>query len=248
MEIKYYRKLKSSNLEYEKYLVEIAQNHCPFLEPSRKENKMAHSHYIFQSRLPIQEMLSLAILHTELSKTDSLNNNLGYLTCENLLFDSSCDITQETWKWMFDWVHWFMKVLYTDSGWVFGKFWKGEKILDKNQKEIISPPVNLFSIRKGIHPEYSKKSNDLRFFELKSPELKKYFLDRDKSINLFTKLNLMDEHLNFNRNVYFSLPVLLERNILNEVVNYCIEFERDFLNLNISNKFFKQHHDRKNKE
>lgn len=146
------------------YARQIGSSFCPFVEPALSKGLLRFSHYRLAEQ-PMPELQKkifyLGYLHTELlrmARASAASSVEKILMSENLIFSLDGEYAIDG-KEMMDWPHWALKLLYTKTGVLFGKFWKGEKGISKHGNPIPPPPYHLLSIRSGI------KSRDAQFFK-----------------------------------------------------------------------------------
>lgn len=237
---------KIPNSQITKYIGNIGTEHCPFIFPSSKVNLLLFSHHKYNkpasSIALIEHFFYVLLLHTEIFRKHrkSLEEN-KILLCDNIIIEYDKKIIEN--KILFNWIHWFLKIIYTEKGVGFGKFWKGEKILSKEGKSIIPPPINLFSIRSLLKPQ------DLKFF-IKTEYLKNYFLSSDDDgSGIFDKIISNNEDAVFfdenissvkNKKEFDDLIVELKlKNIFDECLKLII-IQEDKLKLSYTKDFLKR--------
>ncbi|HKX33392.1 MAG TPA: hypothetical protein VJ302_37285 [Blastocatellia bacterium] len=151
------------------YLDAVSASFCPYINPSGLHNLLLFSEYRVDARDEeslCRNLFYVGLIHTEILRAsrlqiDEKRGNL--LACENLIFDGEA-LNQIEGEDIFRWPHWFLKVLYTGRGVLFGKFWKGERVKSRDGRDVPVPPVHLLSIRSAVKPI------DSRFFGI-TPEL-----------------------------------------------------------------------------
>lgn len=133
--------------------------HCPFLLESVQRRLCFRTTYVvptFKSeefeRLAFFESLSQVALFKE--RRNFLSGDDQKMYCENLLFEAIETVSCER---IVPWVHWILKLFYTEEKIIFGDFWKGEVGYSKRSKRLPVPPLHFLSIR-SLH------SRDKRFF------------------------------------------------------------------------------------
>lgn len=152
------------NNDLSEYLSTIGDKFCPFLNPSLLRGCTLFTVYEFpnlETRELQERIFYLGYLHTELlrmARRDTIQVSEKILLCENLIFRFANENTING-KEILDWPHWALKLLYTKTGILFGKFWKGEKELSTSGVPIPKPPYHLLSIRSGV------KERDTHFFK-----------------------------------------------------------------------------------
>jgi hypothetical protein len=130
-----------------------------------------------------EHIFYLGYLHTELlraKRVESSSSIEKLLLCENLIFRFDAEDTVDGMA-MMEWPHWALKLLYTKTGVLFGKFWKGEREVSRSGVPIPPPPYHLLSIRSGI------KERDAAFFK------KAQFLLEDFTAALDTGVSIVPE-------------------------------------------------------
>ena len=151
------------------YLGAVSASFCPYIEPSDLRNLLLFSEYAIDVRDEeslCRNLFYVGLIHTEILRADRLRigeKKGSLLASENMIFDGEF-INQIEGEHVFRWPHWLLKVLYTDMGLLFGKFWKGERVKSRDGREVPAPPVHLLSVRSAVKPV------DSRFFEI-TPEL-----------------------------------------------------------------------------
>ena len=150
------------------YMDAISAGFCPYLGPSLDRATTWNSVYTLDCTTieEVEQMLFyLGVLHTEIlrrSWKDAALSNRPFI-CENLflrfLGEDDCDGGA-----LFSWPHWILKTHYTQTGILFGKFWKGEEAQSRDDRPVPPPPYHMLSIRRTVKPR------DPHFF-LKAPEL-----------------------------------------------------------------------------
>lgn len=134
--------------EIQGYLDSI-ESFCPFLRPARRKGVLLWSDYELGEN-PQRELFYLGVVHTEILRRERKGN---LLLSENLIVRAAVGGRD-----LFDWPHWFLKLLYTKMSVMFGKFWEGEMDTARDGRPIPIPPVNFLSIRSAVKPI------DKRFF------------------------------------------------------------------------------------
>lgn len=197
-----------------RYYDDVAKNHCPFARPAFQEQKSLYSLYPIPSGKDsylFKRIFFTVLIHFELlriQRLKNLNDNKIFLLTENIGFGSP---ESNSLKYEFDWIHWFMKILYTTKGWAFGKFWLGEKLDNKHGIPIPPPPINLFTMRSLLKP------NDSRFFE-KTPELVSDYLNSiDDLSNVIEYQNDFSKIENIS-DVQDLVSSFIENNLFSEIL------------------------------
>ncbi|EOO08756.1 hypothetical protein [Bacillus cereus] len=155
---------------FSKYSLEISDKFCPYLKPAEKNNVLHLTEYKLSGNHMEElqeEIFYYGVIHTEELRRFRQNNKnspKGILICENLKFISPPMFNEIDGEELFSWPHWLLKILYTKSGVMFGKFWIGEKTISRSGDKIPEPPCHFLSIRSVI------KERDPYFFS-KAPEL-----------------------------------------------------------------------------
>ena len=161
--------------KFSRYLEKIGNNFCPFVTPADEESLLLFSEYDLEKKQTMkdrQKMIFYAgILHTELLRKDRKRQKTTRahdLLCENLIFHLNLGMEIDG-RELFSWPHWYLKVIYTRTSILYGKFWKNEKLVSKSGLEIPPPPNHFLSIRSAVKP------TDKRFF-LVAPQLTEDYL------------------------------------------------------------------------
>lgn len=199
-----FRSKDITNIEVvDEYLLNISKNHCPFISPSVENKVMNFSIYSISncSFDDIQKFIFYTgLIHTYAFRSDrskQLKHKESLLFCENIIYNIDKEVNGES---LFSYPHWFLKLLFTEKSILFGKFWKGEAAKNKNDVEILIPPIHLLSIRSAIKPI------DSRFFAF-TPELNEFYInsedDKQGVLNFINKQSLKKiiqemEDLNYN--------------------------------------------------
>lgn len=141
----------------EEYVRAIA-HHCPYERPAEVRGFARYTVYP-GTEWTLEEIVTLSIVHTEFLRqeyADIIDDQSAWLLNENIVFGA----VDSPPRWIELLVaHWCTTVLYTDSGWVFGKFPKGLHPHDRTDLVVSTYQHDLFSIRKTI------KETDERFYE-----------------------------------------------------------------------------------
>ena len=150
--------------EYDRYCFDIADRHCPFLEPAIQRNVVYATQYkISGNNLDeINEYAFwIAVAHIEfmLELRGQLADDCGSLYCENVIFEIQGKCEPKAGERLLPWPHWILKLLYTPCNILVGDFWKGEISKNNSDESIPVPPVQFFSLRSGV------KQKDIRFFK-----------------------------------------------------------------------------------
>jgi len=170
------------------YCSAIGEGFCPFLQPAQKERVLYFSAYYLRGeeiRVLQEDIFYAGVLHTELLRKERARQSTiraKTLICENLVFYLENHTGNAYGAELFAWPHWFLKLLYTEVGVLFGKFWQGERDYTRDGRSIPIPPQHLLSIRSAVKPV------DSRFF-LKAPELTmEYHLSSDNGQNVLSQI------------------------------------------------------------
>lgn len=186
-EVQIFRATDCKNLpELPEYCTAL-EEFCPFIAPAQENKILYFSEYSLLGddiTFLQKQMFNIGLLHTEIlrsGRAGQTTTQAKALFCENVLFHIS-DSVQIEGSNLFSWPHWFLKLLYTEVGVLFGKFWKGEQAKSRDGKDIPAPPYHLLSIRSAIKPI------DGRFFT-KAPELTlEYSLSSDEGKSIIEKI------------------------------------------------------------
>lgn len=199
----------------EQYFNDIADNHCPFARPAFEEKKSLYSLYAIPEgckKEAFRRLFFTILIHFELlriQRFNSIKDKKVFLLTENIIFG---DLESESLKYEFDWIHWFMKILYTSKGWVFGKFWLGEELDNKHGIPIPPPPINLFTMRSLLKP------NDTRFFD-KTPELiSDYFNSIDDLSQVIVSQDIL-LHVKNSDDVEILINKFIENDLFSEILS-----------------------------
>jgi len=155
-----------------KYSAEVADGFCPFIRPALARNVLYFSEYrprLRSGRSNDEYVFSYGVIHTELLRVLRRRAAAAdkVLACENLIFRAEGE--QNFGSALLEQAHWCLKLLYTDCGILFGKFWIGEIAHARDGRPMPIPPYHLLSIRSGV------KTLDTRFFT-KAQELRPAFV------------------------------------------------------------------------
>lgn len=139
------------------YFDAVARN-CPFAQPAKMSRYTRFTVYP-GSDFQTEDVLLITLLHMEILRHEyiaSSGDTQRWLLNENIIFGNtqSADLKEEFIK-----THWFLTVLYTVKGWVFGKFAKNSYPKERTDIVVSEQQINLFSIR-ALIPE-----RDNRFYE-----------------------------------------------------------------------------------
>ena len=228
-----------SSLEgFPEYLQVISQNFCPFLLPALTEKVLLFTEYYFSEEEILnfqelqEEIFLAALVHTELlrRKRRHLPPRKALLMSENLIFSFKTRAALNYRK-LHSYPHWYLKMLYTHLGLMFGKFWPGEKERSRDDRLIPDSPLSFLAIRTAF------KDKDVRFFE-KSPELlTDYFLASDADLafpveggnqeNLTALLDQLENDLNDPKKIIEMVKLLKKMRIYQWVENWCKTRERE---------------------
>jgi len=157
-----FRELTTDNMVFNQYIEKIENSFCPFLSPARENKVLFFTRYSlpFSDMTDLQEVIFYScMIHTEIlrkERTVASNEKVG-LMCENNLYSFPGEDSVNGGV-LLSMPHWLLKCLYTQTGLLFGKFWKGEVDISKTKKPIPSPPEHFISIRPAV------KNLDHRFF------------------------------------------------------------------------------------
>ncbi|MEF8727521.1 MAG: hypothetical protein V5B34_04840 [Accumulibacter sp.] len=171
-----FRESDPKDLRWKSYIELIRRNHCPFLNRAADEGLVKFSEYRIDGEVDKDEYaFSLALIHTEILRAErsGLSGSNSRLICENIIFTPGFSEPAER-EIFFQWIHWALKLLYTDSGVVFGKFWPDEIFYDDLGKRVPNPPEMLLSIRSTVGEK------DAKFFKI-SPLLSDKHKNHNKS-------------------------------------------------------------------
>lgn len=144
---------------------------CPFLKPSRRANLL--SQYAYDLPDGDLEVLRELVFYLSVVQTETFRSRRRelptpdrHLLSDNLIFvlpdkGESSSIDGER---LLVWPHYLLKVLYTNVGIMFGKFWKNEERISRQGVDIPPPPCHFLAIRSAV------KTKDPYFFS-KVPSL-----------------------------------------------------------------------------
>lgn len=162
-----FRTTKLEDANWRHYVGVIAEDHCPFLARGMAIGSVTFSFYEIDERSDWEEFcFALGVVHAELVRSERItrcSSPLAKLTCENLLFSPKRRLGSEQ-ELFFQWLHWGLKVIYTEAGLVFGKFWPDEIFVGRAGGIVQNPPEMMLSIRSTVGQK------DAQFFDI-SPTL-----------------------------------------------------------------------------
>jgi hypothetical protein len=161
---------------------------CPFINPSINKN------VLFQERILLEglteseieaEIFFISLLHVEEFRDlrKKLEPDKQLLLCFNLIFYTNNfeDIDGDR---VFLWPHYLLKLIYTEVGIMFGKFWVGEQGISRSGTPIDVPDCDFISIRSAI------KNKD-PYFLSKVPDLEDTLLESfDDGRDVLEKISL----------------------------------------------------------
>lgn len=171
------------------YFEDIGNRFCPFLLPSIKLDALYFSEYEFNDvEFGYQEQLFyVGVIHSEILRIIRRNEVIPkkkLLLSENIIVNL-VGSTNVSGKELFNWPHWMLKSLYSNTGILFGKFWIGEEDRSEKSGLAIPPPIrNILTIRTALMP------TDERFFSLSAGLLKECNVEKDLGQNVFNALEL----------------------------------------------------------
>lgn len=162
-----FRQTHSHPEHWRSYLSSIQRDHCPYVAKSLRNEVLTISEYsLADVKNPEEYAFALGVVHAEILlavRSRAFTEEIGKLTCENISFaDINLEPVQQ--EHFFQWMHWGLKLRYTDFGIVFGKFWPAERFIGHRGKPVPSPPQMLLSVRSTIG------ERDAKFFNI-SPTL-----------------------------------------------------------------------------
>lgn len=135
--------------------------HCPFLGPSARIGALhVRTVHLSGEDLAAESFYAL-VEETErfrIARRAMKSRTKAALLCHNLILSPPASHEGEP-RDLFDWPHYIARLLYTDVGILFGKFWQGEMDVAKDGTALPSPPVSFWSIRSKV------ERRDVRFFE-----------------------------------------------------------------------------------
>jgi len=206
------------------YLFDIKDRFCPFLSPSIESDCNFFSSYDVDSpNLGFREsyamLFTIAVIHTEVLRSIRRNqpNRRANLFCENVIFNFKTH-DDEYVKDRLTWIHWYLKLIYSETDIVFGKFYVNENSQSKNGHIIPNSPLNFISIRSTI------RNIDFRFFH-KVPELLEDYQNKnDKGQDVIKPFFIHSEKL-----LKFLEPVdKVSKKTLLDLVYNTLNFRRFF--------------------
>lgn len=165
----------------------VAMSHfCPFLSPAGKGGVLYFSSYPLTGIELTQAQRLLfhrAVLHAELVRLErSLepDRRRAVLISDNLLVAPA---DAHDGKSLLEWPHWLLKLLYTEVGLLFGKFWVGEEDISRSGDKIPGPPAHFLTIRSAFKPV------DSRFFTASADLTPVYLESEDRGQDALAKVN-----------------------------------------------------------
>lgn len=150
------------DLSFKSYLDEISERFCPFLKPSSDSNGLLFSQYHISGSIEqiSQSLFYFGIIHSEIlrrARREEKNLRNSMLYSENIVVELDQDTNYDG-NEVFGWAHWLLKLLYTEVGIMFGKFWVGEEDISRLGIPITIPNRNFLTIRSSL------KKRDENFF------------------------------------------------------------------------------------
>lgn len=131
---------------------------CPFAKLSESRGYMRFSVYDDEG-LNADSIISIALLHVEMLRAEYVQqcgNQDAWLLNENIVFGNASSPAKVVEILA---AHWCTTMLYTESGWVAGKFPKHSYPRDRIGVVVSSSQHDLFSVRKTI------ADRDARFYQ-----------------------------------------------------------------------------------
>lgn len=161
-----FRRNEPGDAALDAYCKEIGEEFCPYLLPALKRDCVLFS--LYQLEEGDEEKLSetvfyLALIHTELlraARRAISDLSARELLCENVLVTAQAARKAD----ILAWPHWLLKLLYTKSKLMFGKFRPGAAEPARSGVSLPLPPYFLLSVRSAI------PDRDKTFFT-KAPQL-----------------------------------------------------------------------------
>lgn len=170
------------------YCRSIGEHYCPYVMPALQQKVLYFTEYrcVGENLTYLQQKLFYTgLLHTELLRQERVQQKTklkAALLCENVVFHLGTNGESIDGRELFDWPHWCLKILYTEVGILFGKFWQGEEDFTRDGRSIPKPPCHILSIRSAV------KAVDHRFFQ-KAPDLHPEFeQSRDDGRNVLDQI------------------------------------------------------------
>jgi hypothetical protein len=157
--------------ELEQYLSEVAETYCPFIHPSNLDRALLFARYdcrnLDRDSLP-RWLFLLGVTHAEilLVRQQQGSPRQAHLVSENIIIDR--ELSGDEMIEILGLPHNLLKVLYAESGLVFGKFAAGlSEKSSINGRSLPTSPIHFLAIRTLI------EKKDGRFF-VPTPGLQHY--------------------------------------------------------------------------
>ncbi|MFF4403438.1 hypothetical protein [Streptomyces sp. NPDC001404] len=135
------------------YVTAVAA-HCPYLPPSAGQGLTR-----WELWEPVDKGLAgpvagieAALFVASLAAAERVRDRarkLGPLVCENVAVHLVGASSEEQ-RRLLEWPHWALKLLLAPVGLMAGKFWAGEKGLDRQGRPVPEPPITFLSLRPAV--------------------------------------------------------------------------------------------------
>lgn len=142
---------------FARYIMQIANGYCPYLEPAQRASALFSGEYIVPAQVADDSnALGACVFYQVVRHTEWLRHQRraashprAALLCDNVIITLDANLIVD-WKKVLAWPHFAAKLLYSDLGLMFGKFWIGEESVSRVGRPIPSPTVSFISIRSAF--------------------------------------------------------------------------------------------------
>jgi hypothetical protein len=163
------------------YLDAVRLGSCPYIGLSQSRDLLRFYSFaeVTNGVLDESRFFVAAIAAVDKFRRDrrALDPVASQFLCHNLLLAQSRESEPSDAEKVLGWSHWLLKLLFSRCNIMFGKFWVGQRFLDRSGIAIPEPPVSFLSIRSGV------VAKDPRYFFTYNEELRSAVASVDDSSN-----------------------------------------------------------------
>jgi hypothetical protein len=147
---------------FARYFQSVADEFCPYLKNSQDAGVFYSSTYDFSglkeatgARTIDEALFLVAVAHVEWFRVlrRQLPDSRKILLCDNVVVEADALVPEDALRDLLLWPHWILKCLYSSTGIMFGKFWRGEELVGRNGRQMPPPPTTFLSIRSAVKPK-----------------------------------------------------------------------------------------------